>query len=87
MKKLYGLQVLKDKESYWSGSYLFSHDIDKLKKAAVLPKDVIGWKVRSKVERNCTEKNTVTYTINYNLEEMPEEEGPYYKIVEVAFII
>jgi hypothetical protein len=90
MEKLYGLKVLKnaDGKCVWSEAYLLSHSIDKLKAAAILPEGVLWWYTqRSDVDRRICERNTVTFTTNYNLEGVAKGSGPYYKIVEVPFII
>lgn len=90
MEKLYGLEVLKkaDGSCVWSNTYLFSHSIDKLKAAAILSDGMVGWYAqRSEVDRRVCEKDTVTYTANYNLDGPCKGDGPYYKIVEVPFII
>lgn len=86
-KKLYGLQYLKDDQSVWKGCYLFSHSIDKLKKAVILSDGVYWYAHRSDTARQMTEADTITYTTNYDLQNPPKEVGPYYKIVELPLVV
>jgi len=86
-KKLYGLQYLKDDQNVWKSCYLFSHSIDKLKKAMILPDGVYWYAHRSDTARQVAEKDTITYTDNYDLQNPPKAAGPYYKIVELPLIV
>ena len=85
--KLYGLQTLKDVESYWSECYVFSHSVEKLKSVVILPEGVNWYAQRSEVARSATEPNTITCTTNYDLREPATKVGPYFKIVELPLVI
>lgn len=84
--KCYGLKYLKDQsgDSLWSEVYAVSNDPEKLR-SICQGVTGLGWYVRG--DSRAQEPKTVCYTANYNLDGPSKDNGPYYKIVELPYVV